>query len=448
MKVKLTISSLRPVMAALLVAGMSVLTQSCFSDDFDQTIRFETLPIIPAIPEDDSPVPGNGGIIAAGSITETGVELSWVPGEDELTPQDDLEYRVYLSSGNDISTPALAETNGIVVVDWTRDIVSADAAGLTPGTTYYFIVIVRDGDGNMAAYLTVSATTLSVSDEYPVPGNGGIITTGARSTTEIQLIWTRADDAQTPRAELEYRVYRSDSNNISTPALAEANGTVVLEWTQDTVTAVSDGLTPGTGYYFNVVVRDGDGNMAAYFTVSVTTLTDAMYMFSAGLYAGNLSDATAGSKAARVAVVVPVRDNIDALCEAAKSSTYASLPCLNVRAFISVSPSDDIAGMPANFSVPTGRRIVGPGGTQIVDSWASLLDGAIDTSLGDAAVASDHWWSGSLPDGTFNADNNCGGWTTESDKGRSGLHNKTDSNWIEGNTPNCSASRYVLCVCW
>ena len=323
-------------MAALLVAGMSVLTQSCFSDDFDQTIRFETLPIIPAIPEDDSPVPGNGGIIAAGSITETGVELSWVPGEDELTPQDDLEYRVYLSSGNDISTPALAETNGIVVVDWTRDIVSADAAGLTPGTTYYFIVI----------------------------------------------------------------------------------------------------------------VRDGDGNMAAYFTVSVTTLTDAMYMFSAGLYAGNLSDATAGSKAARVAVVVPVRDNIDALCEAAKSSTYASLPCLNVRAFISVSPSDDIAGMPANFSVPTGRRIVGPGGTQIVDSWASLLDGAIDTSLGDAAVASDHWWSGSLPDGTFNADNNCGGWTSVGEKGQSGLHNKTDSSWIEGNTPNCSASRHVLCVCW
>jgi hypothetical protein len=336
MKRKQILSSLRPVMGVLLIVTMSVLMQSCFSDDFDKTMKFETLPIIPGIPEDGS----------------------------------------------------------------------------------------------------------------PVPGNSGIITTGARSTTEIQLVWTRANDAQTPQAELQYRVYRSSNNNISTPTLAEANGTVVLDWTPDIVTAVSDSLSPGTGYCFNIVVRDGDGNSAAYITVSVTTLTDAIYMFPAGLYAGNLSEATAISKVAKVAVAVSVRDNIDALCDAAKSSTYASLPCLNVRAFISVSSSDDIAGMPANFSVPTGRRIVGPGGTQIVDSWASLLDGTIDTSLGDAAAVSDHWWSGSLSDGTYDADNNCGGWTSVSEKGRSGLYNKTDANWIEGNTPNCDASRYVLCVCW
>ncbi len=279
----------------------------------------------------------------------------------------------------------------------------------------------------------------------PVPGNSGIITTGARSTTQIQLNWTRADDDQTPQGELEYRVYRSVSNNISTPALAEANGTIVTGWTPDIVTTVSNGLTPGTGYYFNVVVRDTDGNSAAYVTVSVTTLSDAVYMFPAGSYNGNLvAAATAGSKHA----AVPVRDTIDELCVNAKTSAYPTLPCLNVRALISISNSDDIAGMPANFSVPTSRKIIGHTGMQIGDTWADLLDGTIDMTLSDANISSDHWWSGSLSDGTFDVDNNCSGWTSASDKGQAGFHNQAGSNWIEGNTPNCDANRVVLCVCW
>lgn len=446
MRKKLILSSLRIVLGVLVIVTMSVMAQSCFSDDFDQTMKFETLPIILAIPEDGSPVPGNGGIITAGSITETGVELSWMPGEDELTPQDDLEYRVYLSLSNNISTPVLAEANGTVVADWTRDIVSADAEGLMPGTTYYFIVVVRDGDGNMAAYQTVSATTLTASDEFPVPGNGGIITNGVISTTSVQLNWTRAEDAQTPQSELMYCVYRSSSNNISTPELALANGTVVTDWTQDIVTAVSNGLTPGTSYYFNVVVRDSDSNTSAYVTVSVTTQSDAVYMFATDTHTGNLTTTTTAS----------ARADIDDYCVDAKSALYPTLPCLNVRAFISITTSDCIAAMPGNFGVPTGKRIVGPTGTEIATSWTDLLDGSILENLKNADIAQNKWWSGSDYTGKYLvtdacvACNTCTGWTvgTNASQGETGTTNKTDSTWIDDGPDNCNNSRHVLCVCW
>ncbi len=308
-----------------------------------------------------------------------------------------------------------------------------------------------DDFDKVMTYETLPLIPAVLTDGRPVPGNGGIITNGVVSTTSIQLNWTRAEDSETPQGELWYRVYRSSGNNISTPALAEANGMVVTDWTKDIVTSVASGLAAGTGYYFNVVVRDSDGNTAAYVTISITTVADAIYMFPAGSYTGDfglLAATTASTSGASILAVVSVRDNVDSYCASAKTSNYPTLPCLNMRAFISVSDDDEISDMPANYGLPTNRKIVGPGGTQIGDNWADLFDGTIDVALSDAGIASDHWWSGSLTDGHIDLSNYCDGWASTSDKGRSGLHNKTDLNWIEGNSPNCDAARIVLCLCW
>jgi hypothetical protein len=451
MMINIITFSWRRAMLAFMITG-TALFQACFDDDFAQTMKFETLPIIPNIQFDGSPVPGNGGIIIPGVISTTSVQLNWTRAEDAQTAQGDLQYRVYRSSSNNISTPVLAEANGTSVTGWTQDIVTAVAGGLTPGTGYYFNVVVRDGDGNSAAYVTMSVTTQSVSNELPVPGNGGIITTGVISTTSVQLNWTRAEDAQTAQGDLQYCVYRSSNNNISTPALAEANGTVVTGWTQDIVTAVANGLSPGTGYYFNVMVRDGDGNTAAYVTVSVTTQSDAIYMFSAGTYTGNLVTPVTSSTLAAVSI----RDTIDSLCVYAKSSSYPSLPCLNVRAFISISTTDYIAAMPGNFSVPTNKGITGPTGIEIATNWSDLLDGSILENLKNADIAQNKWWSGSDSAGNYISSdacvacNTCSSWTDETNasQGETGIANKIDSTWIDDGSDNCDNSRHVLCVCW
>lgn len=273
----------------------------------------------------------------------------------------------------------------------------------------------------------------------PVPGNDGIITIDLVTDTSIQVLWSPASDIETAQGDLVYRLYKSTSNNISTPADAEKNGGIVHDWGAGITLAVATGLSPSTTYFFNVVVRDGDGLMAAYRTVSITTLTNTVFLFrTSTTYQGDLAPPATES----------VRNDIDNLCMQARLADYPSMPCLNVRAFISISASDDIAGMPGNFGVPTGRKIVGPTGITVAEYWADLLDGSIAVPLSDAGVASNPWWSGSLSDGTFDASDNCSTWMSTSTKGASGKDNKTNADWIAANSPNCNDSQLVLCLCW
>lgn len=440
------ILSWRTVAIAIAIC-LSAFTQACDGDNFNKTIQNELTPVIPFLPADTGPDPGDGGLITIGGVTTTQVQLFWTEGSDGETPQEDLQYKVYRSTLNNISTPALAEIYGDDVTDWTPNITGAVSDGLWPGTTYYFVVVVRDDDFNTATYRTVSVTTLGGSNELPVPGNGGIITMGAVSGTSVQLNWTRAEDVQTPQTGLRYRVYRSESNNISTPALALANGFVVVNWTYNIVSAVSDGLIPGRNYYFNVVVLDGDENSAAYVTISVTTSNNSIYMFAAERHTGDLTTPTTAS----------ARADIDEYCANAKSSTYPTLPCLNIRAFISISTTDYIAYMPTSFLVPTDRRIIGPTGTEIATNWADLLDGSIMETLNKADIAQNKWWSGSDSAGNYIRTsacvgcNTCTGWTvgTNASQGLTGTTNATGSTWIyDLPADNCNNSRHVLCVCW
>src|SRR5437868_4390087 len=90
----------------------------------------------------------------------------------------------------------------------------------------------------------------------------------------LTLNWTKATDDVTTQANLQYEVRRSATNNLDTVANAEANGTVVLGYTADIATADGTGVESGTGYYFNVIVKDAAGNKAVYVTKNETTLAD------------------------------------------------------------------------------------------------------------------------------------------------------------------------------
>jgi hypothetical protein len=122
--------------------------------------------------------------------------------------------------------------------------------------------------------LTLSQCTQSMSagsDEMvaaPVAGGSGTLTYSDVTASSIRVSWQKATDNVSAQAVLQYKVVSSLSNSIATVAQAEANGTVVMDWSTDVATVNVTGLSVGTTYWFNVLARDLPGNTVAYLSSS------------------------------------------------------------------------------------------------------------------------------------------------------------------------------------
>lgn len=99
----------------------------------------------------------------------------------------------------------------------------------------------------------------------------GTITVSQVTISSLRLSWSAASDETDPTSSLRYEVCRSTSNNITSVANCEANGTLVMSLTANTLLYVDSNLSPNTTYYYNVVVADLNGNKTAYTPVSQTT---------------------------------------------------------------------------------------------------------------------------------------------------------------------------------
>ncbi len=172
------------------------------------------------------------------------------------------------------------DSSGAVVaftatIDSDKKIITIDPnVDLKNNQTYYVAIArsVEDYDDNLNHATTTTFTTVSQETIPPVVGNVGMITTSNVSTNSITLNWTKATDNITTENNLEYQVYRSESDNIDTVSDMEANGTVVVSYAANITTKEVTGLTEGTTYYFNVIVKDEVGNKSAYTVKEETTL--------------------------------------------------------------------------------------------------------------------------------------------------------------------------------
>ena len=196
-------------------------------------------------------------------VDETGeaLGLEWTAATDNGTNQEDLEYKVVRSSGNNISTVNTAERNGSIVPDWEPDWKTIEDGQLpvmvTSSTTVteYFNVLVRDSStdaANVSVYKAVS--------RKPTPGGAGRVTKDNITATSCTLAWEAATDFGTEQNALQYQVVQSTQSDP------------VLAWSPNTTAFTVTGLNAETSYSFTVSVKDEDGYIVDYNRVSIRTL--------------------------------------------------------------------------------------------------------------------------------------------------------------------------------
>jgi len=204
--------------------------------------------IIVMVSTDVTP-PVFSGISSIGSITTTSMVLSWSAATDNVTPQGNIQYLVYMSTtpgGENFAMPNFTTTPGVT---------SFNVTGLNPDTVYYFVVRAMDEAGNIDTNIVEkSAKTLAPPDVTP-PTFGGVVSANAVSSARINLQWNPASDDRTLAANIVYLVYRattSGGENLSVPNFTTLHGVTSFSVT---------GLSPSTRYYFIVRAKDAAGNI-------------------------------------------------------------------------------------------------------------------------------------------------------------------------------------------
>lgn len=106
----------------------------------------------------EPPIPGASGELSFSNTTSESTMLIWNSAEDNVSTQNELEYKVVYSPEDNVDTLTNAEEYGIYRIDWMKDICSFEVESLTSNTTYYFNVLVRDEAGNTSIYKMSSVT--------------------------------------------------------------------------------------------------------------------------------------------------------------------------------------------------------------------------------------------------------------------------------------------------
>lgn len=236
-------------------------TESLPADPQPTATATPTAPMTSEAPADEtSPLPGAAGTITSTPQTTT-IALSWQAASDTGTASSALSYRVYRSTTANLANVAAIEANGTPLGAWTTAVTDSAASGLSPATAYTFNVLVRDLDGNVAAY---TQTTVSTSADSSAPIPGGALAFTSVGTTGMTVTWPAAADDASAANALQYRLFRSLSANLTSVAAIEQNGTPIDLFAAGVTTKVVGGLSFGTTYHFAVIVMDEAGNKGAY----------------------------------------------------------------------------------------------------------------------------------------------------------------------------------------
>ena len=224
----------------------------------------------PPAPDTEAPTPG---IYLSGypkATSPTTIELKWARGEDNVTPRNELGYRVEWKTE--------AET------DWTWhtyseelpwDLTEYTIPNLKPGTTYHVRVTIHDYAKNKASYgiKTVTTPTATGDKDTEAPEKGTYVGDPVVTASTITLKWTPGKDNKTPTDKLRYRfIWMKVTDKEWNSSVPDGAPLTILP--QNITEYSFESLASGTAYWVNVGAYDEAGNYVWYGAKKVTTLTE------------------------------------------------------------------------------------------------------------------------------------------------------------------------------
>jgi len=227
-------------------------------------------PQILSTPDNNPPVAR--GTIAFSNITKDGLVVSWPPAVDDVTSQENLQYKlVYMPQGG-MRMTIEADNNSSLLMDWAVNARTHRVSGLPQVNAYYFVVMVRDESGNKANYPPQKVTGSS-DTAAPSPDEGVFVSDVTDRSATVS--WNAATDDVTTQEKLQYKVVYSKNRDIFSVSDAESNGQTALGWTANISSHKVRGLEPSTTYYFVTIVKDEAGNSSLYDIQNASTQNDS-----------------------------------------------------------------------------------------------------------------------------------------------------------------------------
>ncbi|KPA18764.1 secreted protein containing Fibronectin, type III domain protein, partial [Candidatus Magnetomorum sp. HK-1] len=291
------------------------------------------------------PTVGGDGNIYTSNVGADSVTLTWTVASDTFTSTNNLQYKVYTSTTSRSSTIEAWEGNATAFGGWRSNTDTVAISSLSANTTYTFNVVVKDEDSNKSIYNSISVKT---EMDPPTVGGGGNLYTSNVTANSVTLTWTVATDEVTSSANLQYLVYTSTNLLANTVDAWETSATAYGDWNQNTDTAFVSGLSEGTTYYFNVIVKNEADVKSIYNSVMARPENNEIIMYTTEF----LPNANIGN-----------REAADILCA---NDTNAPSGYSTYKMYISYSNEDP------RLLLPSDRSIQLKNGTEVASDRMDL----------------------------------------------------------------------------
>lgn len=185
--------------------------------------------------------------------------------------------------------------------------------------------------------------------------------------------------------------------------------------------------------------NDRSCNFGAYLIGSID-LNPGIYLFAtSGTFTGNIASYGPTFEASTHNICYAERAVVSLL----------STGCLNVHPVVSTSSTLAVADFANAYKFSdTELKVFGPKGKLFAASWSDAIGGTTLSTLSEAEVTSEEYWTFTTAEGTYNTADNCIDGTNNGAAGAVGNPLVTGTGWIFDSAPGCGESKKVLCFCY